>query len=72
MKFAAHIAVVGMLASASCLAQTKPAGANAVSSPAKLERMPESLELRYALSALPRICGMAQRLTYWTRPKDTF
>jgi hypothetical protein len=53
MKFAAHIAVVGVLASMSCLAQTKQTDANARSSPAMLERMPESLELRYALSALP-------------------
>ncbi len=53
MKFAAHIAVVGMLASVSSLAQTKQTDTNAHSSPAKLERMPESLELRYAVSALP-------------------
>jgi hypothetical protein len=53
MKFLAHIAVLGMLASVNSLAQTKPADTNAGSSPTKLERMPESLELRYALSALP-------------------
>jgi hypothetical protein len=53
MKFLAHIAVLGMLASVNSLAQTKPADTNAGPSPAKLERMPESLELRYALSALP-------------------
>jgi len=53
MKLLAQIAVLGMLASVNSLAQTKPAGTNAVSSPAKLERMPESLELRYALIALP-------------------
>jgi hypothetical protein len=53
MKLAAHIAVVGMFASVSCLAQTKQTDTNARFSPAMLERMPESLELRYALSALP-------------------
>lgn len=53
MKFLAQITVVGMLASVSSLAQTKPADTYAGSSPVKLERMPESLELRYALSALP-------------------
>jgi hypothetical protein len=53
MKFAAHIAVVGILASVSSLAQTKQTDTNARSSPAILERMPESLELHYALSALP-------------------
>jgi hypothetical protein len=53
MKFAAHIAVLGMLASVSSLAQTKQTDTNAHSSPGKLERMPESLELRYAVSALP-------------------
>jgi hypothetical protein len=53
MKFAPHIAVVGMLMSGSCLAQTKQTGTNPRSSPVMLERMPESLEVRYALSALP-------------------
>jgi hypothetical protein len=53
MKFATHIAVVAMLASASCLAQTKQTDTNARSSPAMLDRMPEPLEPRYALSALP-------------------
>ena len=53
MKLAAQITVVGMLASVSCLAQTTQTDPNAHSSPVILERMPESLELRYALSALP-------------------
>jgi hypothetical protein len=53
MKFAAQFVVVGVLASLSSFAQTKQADTNARSSPAMLERMPESLELRYALSALP-------------------
>ena len=42
MKFARRVGIVGMLATLSCVAQT-----------AKLERMPESLEVRYALSAAP-------------------
>jgi hypothetical protein len=53
MKFAAHIAVVAILASVSCLSQTQQTDTSARSSPAMLERMPESLEIRYALSALP-------------------
>lgn len=53
MKVTVHLAVVGILASVSCSAQTKQTETNARNSPSKLERMPESLELRYALSALP-------------------
>jgi hypothetical protein len=53
MKFAAHIAIVSMFASVSCLAQTRQASTNVRLSPATLQRMPESLERRYALSALP-------------------
>jgi hypothetical protein len=53
MRFTAHIAVVGLLASVSSLAQTKQTDTNVRSSPVMLDRMPESLELRYALSALP-------------------
>jgi hypothetical protein len=48
-----HIAIVGMLASFTCVAQTiQPAGSPDVSPP-KLERMPELLEVGYALSAAP-------------------
>lgn len=53
MKFVAHIAFVCMLASMSSQAQTNQTDTDARSSPPKLERMPESLELRYAVSALP-------------------
>lgn len=53
MKLAAQIAVVGLMTSASCLAQTKQSSANASGSPTTLDRMPEPLEVRYALSALP-------------------
>lgn len=53
MKFAGQIAVVGLITSVSCLAQTKQADTTNRSSPAPLEQMPESLEVRYALSAAP-------------------
>jgi hypothetical protein len=53
MKFAAQIAVVGLMTSMSCVAQTKKSDGSADVAPAKLERMPESLEVRYALSAAP-------------------
>jgi len=50
MRFAGRVALLGVLVSISCVAQTKN---SAGISPAKLERMPESLEVRYALSAAP-------------------
>lgn len=53
MNSVARIAVVGLLTSASCLAQTKQTDTSTRSTPAGLEKMPESLEVRYALSALP-------------------
>jgi hypothetical protein len=50
MRLAGRVALLGVLVSISCVAQTKnPDGI----SPAKLERMPESLEVRYAVSAAP-------------------
>ncbi len=49
LKSATQIAVVAMLTTVSCLAQTSQTNANVGSSLARLERMPESLELRYAL-----------------------
>ena len=53
MKFSKHIIILGMLVSMNCVAQSKkPAGPPDVSPP-KLERVPESLEVRYALSAAP-------------------
>lgn len=53
MKFAAHVVILGMLSSLNSFAQTTKSGANDRSLPARLERMPEALEVRYALSALP-------------------
>jgi hypothetical protein len=53
MKFAARIAISGMLMSMSCVGQTKPSDGSPHTSSAKLERMPESLEVRYARSAAP-------------------
>lgn len=53
MRLAAQIAIASMLATASYQANTQKAERNAHSSSVKLERMPEALETRYALSALP-------------------
>ncbi len=53
MKFSKHIAILGMLASFTCVAQTIKSDGSPDVSPPKLERMPESLEVRYALSAAP-------------------
>ncbi len=53
MKLAAHFAILEMLLSVGCLAQTKTADGSVASPPPKLERMPESLETRFALSAAP-------------------
>ena len=53
MKFAGSVAILGMLVSMSCVAQTTKSERSPEISPAKLERMPESLEVRYALSAAP-------------------
>src|SRR5438105_10713003 len=51
MKISKRIAVLGILASFTSIAQTS-AGSPGVAA-SKLERMPESLEVRYALSAAP-------------------
>ncbi|HLB89253.1 MAG TPA: hypothetical protein VJK29_16485 [Terriglobales bacterium] len=53
MKFSKHIAILGMLASFTCVAQTIKSDGSPDVSPPKLERMPESLEVRYAIRAAP-------------------
>src|SRR6266446_10218535 len=53
MKFAGRVAILGMLVSMSCVAQITKSERSPEISPAKLERMPEALEVRYALSAAP-------------------
>jgi hypothetical protein len=53
MKFAGRIAVLGILVGMNCVAQTEKSDASPHVSSAKLEQMPESLEVRYALSAAP-------------------
>ena len=53
MRFAACVGIVGVLAGMSCLAQTKKTEDGGGVSPPKLERMPEPLEIRFALSAAP-------------------
>jgi hypothetical protein len=71
MKFAGRIAILGMLISMSCVAQTKKSDGSPDGSPAKLDRMPEALEVRYALSAAPpRICATARQHMCWTHPRD--
>ena len=47
------VALLAFVVAGGSLAQTQQTDISALSSPAKLERMPESLELRYAVSALP-------------------
>jgi len=70
VKFSKHIAILGMLASFTCVAQTIKSDGSPDVSPPKLERMPESLEVRYALSAAPRICALARQHMCWIRPRD--
>jgi hypothetical protein len=53
MKSVARPGVLGLLAVLSCFAQTMKPEDTASSPPAGLERMPESLEVRFALSAAP-------------------
>jgi hypothetical protein len=53
MRFAAWVGILGMLAGMSCLAQTKKTEESGGGSPPHLERMPEPLEIRFALSAAP-------------------
>ncbi len=52
MKFILTLTITALLVGATCPAQSKSKDSSA-GSKAKLERMPESLESRYALSALP-------------------
>ena len=53
MKTVAHMLILEMLVGAGCLAQTKKTGDGGASSRPKLEPMPQSLEIRFALSAAP-------------------
>ena len=53
MKAATCSAVLGMLACMTCLAQSNSTAESARALPPILERMPESLEIRFALSAAP-------------------
>jgi hypothetical protein len=53
MKVGRCIALLGMLVSLQCVAQTTDSGGSAAVSPHRLEQMPVSLEVRYALSAAP-------------------
>jgi len=51
MKVAVYFLTLEMFACTALLAQTKKTEGSIVSSPTKLERMPESLEIHFALSA---------------------
>jgi hypothetical protein len=53
MKSAANIAMLIILVSMSAFAQATKTDSSVRSSSVKLERMPESLEVHYARSALP-------------------
>ena len=53
MRLAAYFLILEMLMCMGGLAQTKKTEEGAASSPLKLERMPEALEIRFALSAAP-------------------
>ena len=53
MKLVDHFVILVLLLSVGCLAQTKTTDGSATSAPPKVERMPESLETRFALSAAP-------------------
>jgi hypothetical protein len=53
MKSVAYFLIFEMFVGVGCLAQTKKPEERVASSPPKLERMPASLEIRFALSAAP-------------------
>jgi hypothetical protein len=53
MKFTGRIAILGMLVNLHCVAQTTKSDERTATAPIKLEQMPTSLEVRYALSAAP-------------------
>jgi len=53
MKIATSFMAVGTLACLSCLAQSKNPAEHVPDIPVKLDKMPESLENRFALSAIP-------------------
>jgi hypothetical protein len=53
MKSALGVAIIVILSCINCIPQTKPIEANTGSANVKLEKMSESLETHYALSALP-------------------
>lgn len=53
IKSATRFTILGILACMSCLAQTTNSAGGIAVIPGKLEKMPESLENRFALSAIP-------------------
>ena len=55
-------AIIVVLADVGCVAQNTQATASGRSSSVTLTVMPKSLEVRYALSALPPLLRMEQRL----------
>ena len=55
MKVAAWVGMLAALACIDCLAEMVRHQESTGASPAKLERMPEALEVEFALSALARV-----------------
>ena len=53
IKFAKYLLIIEMVACLGCLAQVKKTEGSSAGPPLKLQRMPESLEIRFALSAAP-------------------
>jgi hypothetical protein len=53
VKMSASLAAVGILVCLSCFAQSKSSAQQVPSIPVKLDKMPEALENRFALSAIP-------------------
>ena len=70
MKIAIRLAIICILASIVGLSQTKNTDGN--NRQATLEKMPESLESRYAVSALPPRLRDAATIYLLIRPKDMF
>ena len=52
-KLVSQFLIFGVISCMTCLAQTREAGGSVSDRPPKLEKMPEALEIRFALSASP-------------------
>ena len=70
MNFAAYFLILEIFACMGCLAQATKNEERVADALPKLERMPESLEIRFALSAALHICETTQRHMCCTPTKD--